>query len=392
MDCAAFADSPMGTLKAIHGYDHYLGRSYEHYAFIPTALASSFDLTQGTYKAVSEAERSIGRLDAAVRQVPNPSLLVRPALYREAVSTSAMEGTYAPLEEVIEADYVAEASRSYEVREILNAVRAAERGVELLRHKPICSTVLHELQAIMVQGTRGDGADAGDFRKGEVYIGERRNGIEKSRFVPPPAGTTLVEGFDAWERWINTEDDVPLVVKLTMGHYQFETLHPYTDGNGRIGRLVIILQMIEAGALTHPVLDLSSWLSPRKDEYKDHLLAVSRTGACDDYIRFMAEGLSASAEDSVRRIERLLTVRRDLIQRLKDDRARGVALELVDDLIASPFITASQAAKRHNVTYPPANNAIQRMVRLGILTQWGERTYGRIYACRAVLSAVHDPL
>ena len=189
---------------------------------------------------------------------------------------------------MIEADYVEEAGRSYEVREILNAVRAAERGVELLRHKPICSTVLHELQAMMVRGTRGDTADAGDFRQGQVYIGERRNGIEASRFVPPPAGPVLVAGFDAWEKSINSEDDVPLVVKLAMGHYQFEALHPYTDGNGRLGRLVIILQLIAARALTHPVIDLSSWLSPRKEEYKDHLLAVSRTGTCDDYIQFMA--------------------------------------------------------------------------------------------------------
>jgi Fic family protein len=251
--------------------------------------------------------------------------------------------------------------------------------------------VLNELQQILVQGTRSDGVDAGQLRTGQVYIGERRNAIEKSRFVPPPAGPVLIAGMDAWEKWINAEDDVPLVVKIAMGHYQFESLHPYTDGNGRLGRIVITLQLHEAGALKHPLLDLSSWLAPRKDEYKDHLLRVSQTGACDDLVQFVAGGLVTAADEAVQRIERLVAAQLDITRRLKKDGARGVALELVEDLVASPFITASQAAARHSVTYPPASNAIQRMVRLGILRQWGERSYGRIYVCEALLGAVHDP-
>jgi Fic family protein len=393
MDCEAFGNTTMGHLMPIKGYDQFLKRDYAHYAFVPHPLGDTFDLQQRTYKAVGEAERAIGRLDAAMRQVPDASVLVRPAIYREAVSTSALEGTYAPLAEVIEADYNDEApQRSYEVREVLNAVRATEKSIELLAKRPICVTVLNDLQQILVQGTRSDGADAGRLRTGQVYIGERRNGIEKSRFVPPPAGPVLVEGMDAWEKWINAEDDVPLIVKVVMGHYQFETLHPYSDGNGRLGRLIILLQLMEAGALSHPVLDLSSWLEPRRDEYKDHLLGVSRTGAADPLVAFMSEGLAKASDQALRRIERLQATSKGIVRKLKQDGARGVALDLVDDLMRSPFITAAQAAASHGVTYPPANNAIQRMVKLGILRQWGERKYGRIYLCEALLSAVNDPL
>ena len=392
MNVESFQSSPIGVLQRIQGHDRYLDRGYDHFAYIPRPLPSVFDLAQRTYKLVSEAERAIGRLDAAVGQVPNPLLLVRPAMYREAASTSAMEGTYAPLAEVLEADYVAEKEQSREVREIRNVIRATDRGLELLERKPICQTVLNELQAILVRGTPSDGANAGQLRTGQVYIGERRNGIEKSRFVPPPNGPALVEGMDRWEKWINAEDDIPLVVKIAMGHYQFETLHPYLDGNGRLGRLVIVLQLVEAKALAYPLLDLSSWLAPRKDEYKNHLLELSRTGLCDPLIQFIAEGLSVSSKNGMERIERLQQVRLELVTRLKADGARGLALDLVDDLISSPFITASRAAERHGVTYPPANNAIQRMVRLGILDQVGERSYGRVYVSRAVLAAVDEPI
>jgi Fic family protein len=392
MDIAAFSSTPMGDLAPIRGYDYFLKREYDHFAFVPKALPTSFDLQQRTYKTVSEAERALGRLDSAMRQVPDPSILVRPSLYREAVSTSALEGTFAPLTEVIEADYTDEAQRSYEVREILNAVRAAEQAIELLKERPICVTVLDRLQQTLVRGTRSDGADAGRLRTGTVYIGERTNGIERSRFVPPPAGAALVRGMDDWEKWVNADDDIPLLIKIAMGHYQFETLHPYTDGNGRLGRLVMLLQLMEAKALTYPVLDLSTWLEPKKDEYKDHLLRLSRTGEIDPLVHFMATGLAASSVAALTRIERLMATRAAMVRQLKEDGARGVVLELVDDLMRHPFITASQAAAQHGVTYPPASNAIQRMLRLGILDQWGERKYGRVYICWSFLNAVNAPM
>lgn len=391
MDCSAFAGSPLGKLVAIRGHDALLRRDYDHFAFVPYPLPSGFVLDQGTYKLASEAERAVGKLDAAADRLPDPSLLVRPALYREAVSTSAMEGTFAPLAEVLEADYVDERERREEVREILNWVTAAYRGLDLIEVKPICQTVLNELQRIIVKGTRGDGVDAGRLRTGQVYIGERHRGIEHSRFVPPPAGEPSVNGFDDWEKWLNAEDDIPLVVKVAVAHYQFETLHPYTDGNGRLGRLVMTLQLIAAGALRQPLMDLSSWMEPRKDEYKDLMLAVSQTGDFNPWVRFVAEGLASASADAVLRIESLLAVRHQMLDELRADGARGVVLDIVDDLIKNPLITVALAAKNHAVTWPPANNAIQRMVKLGLLTELTGRSYGRVYVCRRVLEVVDPP-
>jgi Fic family protein len=392
MDRAAFVRSPVGRLVPIRGYDLYLKREYEHFAFVPNPLPSAFQLEQRTYKLVAEAERAVGRLDAATTRLPNPSLLVRPALYREAISTSAMEGTYAPLAEVFEADYVEEHERRQEVREILNWIAAAERALDLIKVKPICTTVLNELQHILVRGTRGGGADAGRLRHRQVYIGERHRGIEASRFVPPPEGEELERGVDEWEKWINADDDIPLIVKIALGHYQFETLHPYHDGNGRLGRLVMTLQLITAGALSYPLLDLSTWMEPRKEHYKNLMLDVSRTGDFDPWIQFVAESFVGAADESIRRIDLLMSIRQDIVDQLRADGARGVALEIADDLIKWPVITTMQAAKNHGVTWPPANNAIQRMVRLGILEEVTGRTYGRVYYCTRVMRAVEEPV
>jgi Fic family protein len=392
VDIAAFRASPVGSLHSIRGEDEYLKRSYEHYAFVPHPLPSSVPLEQATYQALSIADREVGRLDAAAERLPNPQLLVRPALISEAVSTSALEGTHAPLLEVLEADFIDERRRSYEVHEILNYVRAAGVALERIKELPVCFRLLAELQQILVQGTRGDRYDAGRLRDQQVYIGERRAGMERSRFVPPPPGDVLKDGISEWEKWVNAEDSIPLLVKAALGHYQFETLHPFSDGNGRLGRLAIVLQLIEGGALRYPILNLSPWIEPRKEQYKDLLLQCSLTGQFDEWIRFFAQAVQHQAQEAVSRIEMLTNLRAVMIEALRQDKAKGVVLDVVEDLIAWPVITVSQAAAMHNVTYPPANSAIQRLVRLGFLEEMTGRSYGRVYACPGVMRAVEQEL
>lgn len=392
MDTDAFRNSPVGDLVPITGHDVFLDRPYSHFAFVPRPLPASMPLQERTYKVVGEADRAIGRLDDAIDRLPNPKLLVRPTVYREAVSTSALEGTFAPLSAVLEADYVEEREWSSEVREVLNYVRAAERGIELLSSKPIYRTTIAELQQILVRGTRGDAYDAGDLRDRQVFIGERRSGIEGSRFVPPPPGDVLAEGFSDWEKWAHADDDVPLLVKIAVAHYQFETLHPFSDGNGRLGRLVVVLQLVEAGALTYPVLNLSPWLEPRKDEYKDLLLTTSQTGDFNPWVQFFAEAIRNQAVDAVERIDRLTGLRNEMVDALKAAKAKGVILDIAQDLIGYPILDATQAAALHHVTYPPANDALKRLEAMGFVTEITGGNYARRYACRAVLRVLDGDL
>lgn len=364
------------------------GEHIEHIAYVPLPLPDDIALSTRTYRMVAEAERAVGRLDAATDHLPRPELLIRPTLYKEAVSTSALEGTHAPLFDVLEADYVDEPSQSSEVREVRNYVLAAVDGVRLIRSEPLRFNLLRRLQKTLVAGTRGDGYSAGNLRQTYVFIGEKRLGITRARFVPPPPGPELQAGIDEWDKWVNRRDDIPLLVRVALAHYQFETLHPFTDGNGRIGRLAIVLQMIDSGALRYPILNLSSYLEPNKEEYKDLLLRVSKTGEHDPWVQFFVQGVKEQAERSRARIEALTLYRAHMLDALRAAKAKGVVLELVDDLIGNPIITPKRAADLHGVTYPPANNAIARMVALGFLEEVTGRSYGRVFACREVMRIV----
>lgn len=394
MQVEDFQRSPVGRLVPVSGHDAYLGRDYNHFAFVPRPLPTEIELSMKAHKLADQASMSVGRLDFAVKRLPDPGLLVRPALRREARSTSALEGTYATLEEVLEADYVEEANRSAEVREVLNYVWAAEQALSLIQTKPVCVNVIASLQATLVEGTRGDSWDKGRLRESNVYIGERSKGIEASRFVPPPFGDHLIEGMSNWEKWIHADDDYPLLIKIAMAHYQFETLHPFSDGNGRLGRLIVTLQLVTEGALTYPLLNLSPWLEPRKDEYKDLLLGISKTGDFDPWIRFFCEAVDHQAQDGVCRIEELLAFQAQLRQQLVEKQARGVVNAVADSLLGYPIITIPEVAELHRVTYPPAKNAIMTLVGLGALREMPGRHFAhgaKGFICDPVMRVLNRP-
>jgi Fic family protein len=379
-----FENSPIGKLIPISGTDGRLGRAYDHFAFVPDPLPNEVDLRQRTYKLLSEADRAVGGLNAKAQLLPNASLLVRPALTKEAVATSALEGTFAPLSDVLEAEYVSERKRSAEVLEIQNYVRAAAKGIELTQTLPICLKLVARLQKILVRRTRGDSNDAGRLRERQVCIGDEGAGIEESRYVPPPPGAVLSAGIDEWEKWVNAEDDLPLLVKAALAHYQFEALHPFSDGNGRLGRLIVTLQLMEAGVLDYPILNLSPWLEPRRSTYIDQLLEVSATGNFDPWVSFFAQAVKARALAATAAIQDLLEVRDEFQSAVRNDGAKGRVIDLAGDLIGFPVLDVGDAAKLLDVTYPAANSAVHRLVRLGILREVTGGTYGRIFRCERV--------
>ncbi|GAA4539615.1 Fic family protein [Amycolatopsis samaneae] len=384
MQVEDFAESPVGTLVPVTGHDARLDRPYHHHAFLPRALPATVELTPGSYKIISEADRALGALDVRIERLPNPQLLVRPSLTREAVSTSALEGTYAPYADVLEAQYGDDRETTAEVREVQNYVRAALHGLHLIERKPLCLNVISELQSVLVKGTRGDSYDAGRLRERLVCIGDRGRGIEQSRFVPPPHGDALRDGVSDWEKWINHDQEMPVLVKVALGHYQFETLHPFSDGNGRIGRLVITLQLIQEEIIRHPVLNLSPWLEPRREDYIDHLLAVSKTGDFDPWVRFFAEAVKARAKAAADTIDRLIGFSNEVVETMKKTGARGAVLDLAATLIGYPIMTVPKVQADLGVSYPTANSAVSRLREAGFLRELTGRNYGRMYICDRV--------
>jgi Fic family protein len=188
--------------------------------------------------------------------------------------------------------------------------------------------------------------------------------------------------------WLHAEDDLPLLVKAALSHYQFEALHPFSDGNGRLGRLIITLQLIDAGVLQHPILNLSPWFEPRREAYINHLLAVSATGSFDPWVAFFAQAVKARAEAATEAIRHLLEIREEFQDRLRQDGAKGIVIELAGDLIGYPILDVSLAAEMFSISYPAANTAINRLVRLGILRETTGGSYGRVFACDRVYQVI----
>ncbi len=369
MDLEALGKSPIGRLVPVSGHDARWG-DFSYFAYVPNPLPGSVALRDATVATLADAALALGRLDMAAGQMPNPSLLVRPTLTKEAVSTSALEGTYAPIEEVLEGEIVGPESVSPEAREVLNYVQAAQIAVERLSKRPISINLLAELQKILVAGTRGDSFDAGRLRERLVYIGRQDAPIEQARFVPCPPGDQLIEGMRKWEAWIHEQGKMHLLLHVALGHYQFETLHPFSDGNGRLGRLVMTLQLMEAGKLGFPLLNLAEWLEPRKDEYQDNLLKLSIDGDFDHWLSFIGLCIEQQARVGESRIERLLGLRDSFIQRVRDAGSRGgTAMRIVDELIGFPILDVPWVATKYGVSYQSANAAVKGLVRLGILEE-----------------------
>lgn len=390
MDRIALARSPIGRLVPISGTDRRTGDTYSDYAYLPDPLPALVELSAATWTAVAAAEAALARLDEAARQIPEPRLVRQPSLRREAQSTSALEGTFAPLEEVLGSEVEERAALPVELREVVNYVVAAEEGFAWARDRPLTTTAICGLQQTLVRGTPGEHSDSGRVRDRQVVIGPRGAPIAEARFIPPPPGDQLRAGFERLLAWIaDPPADMPATVQAALAHYQFETLHPFSDGNGRIGRLLIVLQLMRRGILREPILVVSPWFEERRNEYQDALLELSRTGRWDDWVRFFATGVGASADSTRDRIERLLAWREAALERVRAAGVSGVAERVADEIIGTPVLRARQVAVRHAVTPQGAMTALRRLAALGIVAE--RRHRGRVvFAADDVIALLRD--
>lgn len=319
----------------------------------------------------------------------------QPTLRREAQSTSALEGTFAPLEEVLAADVIEQPHRSLALREVLNYVTAAEVGFDTIaKGRPLTVGLIEQLHLHLVSGTASETGDAGRTRSIQVAVGSQGGGIEHARFIPMPAGATLRAAFGDLVDWIKAgqsqDSNRDPLVAAAMAHYQFESIHPFNDGNGRLGRLLIVLQLLQDGAISEPLLSVSPWFEVRRSEYQDQLAALSVSGDWNPWVSFFARGLEASAIDTARRLEALIAVQAKYHEILREKKARGIVRDIVDHLIASPFVTIRNLADVTGATYQAASTAATKLVELGILEDMPSQTV-RVLRAKDVLRAILDP-
>lgn len=384
MDLKRFGRAATGRLVPISVDE--AGRQVDHAAFVPDPLPPTLELSARTWSDVANAAHLLGRLDALAKELlPKPMLVARPTIRREAVSTSALEGTFAPAAEVLSSEIDEELPRSHAVTEIINFIHATEHAIERRATLPISTRLACELQRILVVGTASEDWQAGQVRQTQVIIGPYKGrSVLEASYIPPPPGELLNDGLSAWEKWIHAEGDLHALIRVAAAHYQFEALHPFTDGNGRIGRLIAILQLIDYGLLTEPLINLSPYFEVRSDQYRYLLREVSTRGAWDEWIGFFCNAISAQAADAEARIRALLAWRDSTLAMLRIRRVKGVAIAVTEKLIEHPTVTVKNIADSHDVSAQAANNAVTRLVDLGVLDEITGRSYNRVFSAPAV--------
>ena len=396
MDVKLFQNAPFGKLVPISG-SLPGGRSWDHWAFLPDPLGeASPELSGRAYRHVGEARAALAALDATAQRLPNPRLFRSSTFRLEAQSTAALEGTYEPLARVLAAD--SDDVQDPSLREVLNYVIVAEVAFDNAEDGRGWSlSTLEDLQAMLVRGTSSEREHSGQIRPVQVVIGRREGAppgeipIKAARYVPPPPGPDLEARLRDLMSWMQADHtgQIDPVVASAMAHYEFEALHPFHDGNGRLGRLLIVLQLYASGVLIEPTLSVSTWFEARRSEYYDALLGVSTEGDWSTWIEFFARGLAESAEAARTRMLALAAVQADLKARLQATRIRTAnARLLIDFAVGQPTFTVAQTAKALDIGNAGAKKLIDSLVSHEILAPYDDRVYARRFSAPRVLEVL----
>jgi Fic family protein len=385
MDAERFRDSIAGRL--VQAWQD--GASY--WAFAPNPLPPPLALDPQLFLALSEADRALGELAGLGRTMPNPNLLIGPFIRREAVLSSKIEGTQTDIADL----YAYEAGQFYlpgmrpsppesDLQEVLNYVEALHYGLQRLNSLPISQRLFRELHERLMRGVRGHTAAPGEFRQHQNWIGRPNDRLDQARFVPPPVAE-MQQCLADLERYIHSDDPLPPLVRIGLIHYQFEAIHPFRDGNGRIGRLLISLLLTNWNLLPQPLLYLSAFFERNRADYYDLLFAVSERAAWNEWLAFFLRGVAEQSRDAIRRAKQLQDIQQQWRQQLTQARSSALLLHLADSLFEMPILTIPQARKLLNVTYHSAQRTVEKLVKSGILRQAGEPSYGKLFMADAIL-------
>ena len=381
MDETAFQNSPAGrVVQAIGG----------HRAFLPHPLPPEIPWTPLLVHALSEADRAVGYLAGMGQILPNPYLLIRPLQRQEAVLSSRIEGTQASLSDLYAYEggrQVAARALADDVHEVHNYVRALEYGLEQVRAGiPVSLRLIRELHAILMREVRGAWTAPGEFRHMQNWIGPPGCRLEDAVFVPPPP-ESMMASLNDWECYVHAPSNLPPLVRLALIHYQFETIHPFLDGNGRVGRLLLVLLLAAWEVLPQPLLYLSAYLERRRQMYYALLLEVSQRGAWEAWLLYFLRGVTEQSRVTVVQGQRLLALRATYRQAYGDS---SKLLALIDLLFENPLVTGSIVIEQLNVSSATAYQYLATLENDGVLQEITGRQRGRRYVAREILHAIED--
>lgn len=384
MDRAAFALSPSGKLASTER---------GQWAFVPNPLPpAGLDLRPVLLKCM-EVSQAVGELNGVARLLRDPMLLIRPLQAREALSSSSMEGTYSTVDDLMIAELeTVERQPSSDTREVWNYRRALTSALTSMETVPLSQRTLRDAHRMLLSGVqrnRGANVEAGEFKRHQNFIGAYE--IEKARFVPPPPRETI-DCLNDLEKFIHREDrnDIPPLVEAALIHYQFETIHPFADGNGRVGRMLVTLHLHMMKTIRQPILYLSPIFETRKDEYIDRLFEVSLRGDWLAWINFFLDVVALSCRATIATADRLRELEMDFRRRLENSGRSPNLTRIADDLFRQPVVTIPIVAQRLGVTYRAAQLNIDSLVRANILSEIPGTSHPKFFRAQEVLDAIKE--
>jgi len=360
----------------------------ELYAFVPAPLPPKVEYDARLVLALSRADTALSALDGLARHLPDPTTIVGPYLRREAVLSSRIEGTEAKVSDLLleEAEPAPEvrAKLPKDVLEVRNYVMALEQGIEKMKKLPLSLRLVRELHRLLMWDVDGNRARGGEFRTIQNWIGPPGSTLATASFVPPPPNA-MQTALHEWEGFLHTRDVLPELIQCALMHQQFETIHPFVDGNGRIGRMLITLFLIDRGRLSHPILYLSEYIEANRKEYYERLQRVRTHGDWTGWLHYFLAGVRETSQRGAALADELVKLREKVRSRVQ---ARPRAQELVDRLFINPYVTAATVAAFLKVSAPTARALIELLEREGILKEITRRSWGRMWVASAVLAAM----
>ena len=357
-----------------------LSGELEYKAYEPSNLPPmpKIEFDEELSTLIGMANRTIGILDGMSARIPDIDLFVAMYVRKEALLSSQIEGTQATLDDILDPNI--EENTNLEVSDVINYIKAMQLATNRLQELPICNTLFREIHEVLMKGVRGEDKNPGEFRRSQNWIGPQGCSLKDAVYVP-----TSPEIMDAamsnLEKYINSEDEMDALIKIGLAHYQFETVHPFLDGNGRISRMLITLWLMEQKILKYPVFYISYYLKRNRVEYYDRLTEVRRKGNYEQWIKFFLKGIIASSEDAVKSIEEIIRLNDLDIQKVKSISGRNKnIIKLFEYLGKNPIIDIAKTAKELNLQYNTVAKAVEKLGEIGILKQVNKAKRNRCFA------------
>ena len=372
----------------------YVRQPSGYRAFIPEALPPEppVHITIELQQLLSEADRALGRLDGSIQILPDADMFVYMYVRNEAVLSSQIEGTQSSLQDLLAAEAeILTPNRPKDAAEVINYVRAMNYGLERLSTLPVSTRLICEIHSELLKGVRGSHLTPGELRTSQNWIGPEHCTLLEANFVPPPP-SELAEAMSSLERFIHNDTELPLLIKIGLVHAQFETIHPFSDGNGRVGRLLITFLLCQQRTLTQPVLYLSYFFKRYRQQYYDELQAVCDAGTWEKWLAFFLRGVAEVSKQSTETVQRILALRESHRRVINDKfgRAAGNGHRVLDHIFSRPVVSVDDVQELIGTTYPTANNLVARLVEYGILREFTGQARNRAFIYQSYLELFHE--